>query len=844
MASLDSARSSLSNHDLLTILVCNDSFVRFLDLPTLGRLPQLARQYRGVLSLTSTDPWMNKLYRRLKVTEAVFANLQGIDRRAVLEGVCSFLGRKDGYPQGRGAYQKELPLWWAFVKLPAMEGSKIQDLLAQALRKMKSLRCLCAIKSIPSNIADLCPQEQFQLFDSSQILRVNSCRHCLYSRRYGHFDGLLTVARFPSHPFHTDKHMSCLLPHEHYFLEKTYLRNLALVNCSFLPLSDRPRGLDGLESLVVVDTQPQGIVEDLDGMPALPMLSALALPRSLLSFDGMPQSFQCLMSLDISACPRLVSFQGLPKLPRLRTLKLPQSSDCLSRLLSPATYSAESPKEKSPSRTDGGLGTVMPSLAELWLSSSLCGLDALAATLQTITTLHLVVDEPEYGFEELPSMPELETLSIHGSVANLSWLSGHPDSPASGKGSSHSAACSSRKRSRTPRLQSLVLPASIESLNQVPEYLQTIRLLDLSACTRLRLANGLAQMPALVELKLPMSATDLRFMPAWLNSIRRLSLKGSALESLRGMPAMDSLEMLSLDLPLTSLEGMPSVLPSLQELHLQQHCNLRALGGMSEMPRLKGLSLLRSIATLEGMPTTLESIVCIDIGMCSKLTSLKGLPSMPALRELRFPPNIKSLDIASVHLDSLETLWMNDCMVLKTLEGFPQTPRLKTLHLPPSLESLRGFPEHLEHMSSLDLSGCFRLESLVGFPPSLGLILESLTLPLMLKSLNGLPPAMAAIRVLHLAWAYNRATGEELLRSCSQMPLLQLLGPEDSDPAVIPDSLTALDVTMEAALAAGLPRMPKLGEVALRASAANRRVIGELRAAVDGHRPSVCPKPE
>ncbi|KAI9208409.1 uncharacterized protein BJ171DRAFT_239681 [Polychytrium aggregatum] len=420
-------------------MVCNDAFLATLDLATLTKLPQLARQYRGVLSLVSNRAWMHQLYRKLKITAAIFTGVDvSIDRRQVLEGMCSFCSRKDGCPRSFEAYQKEMPLWWAICRCPSLEANT-RRLLSAGLIQANVDCHACTSNSSQDMVRTLDPQEQFHIVDSARIIQRGHCRSCsgMPHGRFGY-----SVIRFDHHPFHTAEQWSQLLPHELDTIQNRPLRTLRLVNCSFSSVSGWPVAFPFLSDLQLNGKLPEGEIDSLEGMPQMPQLEKLMLPLFLKSLECIPQSLCRLQSLDLGHHAQIASLVGLPLLPSLKILVLPPSILSLQGLpaqldrlvemnmwgcsrLESLRWLPVMPELKllklpqsGPSLNDfdthcsGAL--VSASVTELWIPSSFSGLQMLSAAFATIRTLHVSISGPGDTFVQFLPMPHLEQLLIHG----------------------------------------------------------------------------------------------------------------------------------------------------------------------------------------------------------------------------------------------------------------------------------------------------------------------------------------------------------------------------------------------------------------------------------------------
>ncbi|KAI9204927.1 uncharacterized protein BJ171DRAFT_581606 [Polychytrium aggregatum] len=469
-------------------------------------------------------------------------------------------------------------------------------------------------------------------------------------------------------------------------------------------------------------------------------LNILKLPKNFATLEGMSAGFQLLTELDLSECRLLSSLKGLPPLPSVKTLRLPDVGNRLQDLSDWTRWIRESPRWRSYVRPDGRLATLMPSLIRLHASSALDGLDDLALTLESVKTLRLRSLGANNPTMRPPPMPNLEDVWIVGSVRSLEWIAGFSDWAKYLHLEESKDLKSLAGIPRMARLQSIVLPSSIRTLDGIPEGLTAMYYLDLSRCESLKSMRGLPK-AAHLDIILPNSAHSLELLPAVIGRVKKLQLSGSVhLTSLKGMPLMDW---------------------------------------------LKELKLPASIQTLEGMPPVLPALVRLNLSMCTHLQSLAGLSNLPSMEFIRPPSNLRSLEIASVHWDRLTSLSLQVCEKLESLEGFPVIPNLKTLVLPSSIRSLKGLPPILPRLRTLAILPCrttpHNRTLLEGFP--LMPVLENLDLRADIDSFQGMPPTLSSLRNLVLGPMLSVAQPIGL----SRMPNLEHLslstegGPQDAN---------------------------------------------------------------
>ncbi|KAI9203567.1 uncharacterized protein BJ171DRAFT_568708 [Polychytrium aggregatum] len=104
-------------------------------------------------------------------------------------------------------------------------------------------------------------------------------------------------------------------------------------------------------------------------------------------------------------------------------------------------------------------------------------------------------------------------------------------------------------------------------LEGMPNVLPSLTRLDLSECSELKSLKGMPEMPKLETILLPPSIESLEGMPKELPSLTRLDLSGcTELKSLKGISEMPKLETILLPKSTESLGGLPRELPSLKLL--------------------------------------------------------------------------------------------------------------------------------------------------------------------------------------------------------------------------------------------------------------------------------------
>ena len=248
-------------------------------------------------------------------------------------------------------------------------------------------------------------------------------------------------------------------------------------------------------------------------------------------------------------------------------------------------------------------------------------------------------------------------------------------------------------------------------------------------------------------------------------SLSELALRGSTVESLRGLSKLGNLKFLDLTdcSGLGSLEGLAG-LPKLESLILRNCGDLRNLKGMSDLPSLRSLDLtgclnLESLEGLAGLPK-LDSLILRE---CARLRNLKGMADLSSLRSLDLTGcrNLESLD-GLEKVEGLTSLNLVDCGSLTSLKGLEKLKQLGTLSWAPSSEPWdvrdtrsefqQGPPRvsegdvqknlrllnDLPALNTLNLSGFQRLRDLSGLPELPGLVSLDLSDCEELRTLEGL----------------------------------------------------------------------------------------------------------
>ncbi|KAI9205733.1 uncharacterized protein BJ171DRAFT_567072 [Polychytrium aggregatum] len=878
------AHSSLDSHDLLTILVCNDAFVEIIDLPTLNKLPRLSRQYTRILSLVADDLWNDKLYIHLGI-ESIFDadgeayDVDGIDidERAILEGACHFLSRKNHLPRSHEAYQKELSLWWALAMLPILKCGELGERLDQATGNMPTRLCDCITYDDSKKLETPDLNEQFRLLDASQIIRKDLCEDCEASVNHESVN-YLYIGRFGSNPFYTDSQLAALLPHEYAPLSSALVTNLTLIDCSFASLSGWPNRLDGLSSLCIKRTSQGPPIESLAGMPSIPKLRSLSLPDTFASCEDLPRNTNELANLDISSCTRITSLNGLPSFPNLSSLtlppfiesleSLPQALDQLYWLDLSACIHLKSLKGLPP----------LPRVSQLRLPPSIESLEGLPPDLDRLHSLDFSACIHLRSLEGLPPLPRVSQLELPPSIESLEGLPQVLDQLHH----LNLSACIHLKSLRgLPPLRNLLrfqFPPSIESLEGLPPDLGRLYSLDLSTCIHLKSLRGLPPLPSVSQLTLPKFGRNLNDLSGWVDWLKESPtwnrLIGSSQRLERAIPKLLDLDIAlpiggfdalrgsfgalnSLRINVDGSENVISSLPLMPKLtrlsiagtikDMSQWCeptrpstddSTKQCDGIespmaSKMPNLNFLVLPASIELLDQIPTDLHLARELDLSACERLRSVGGLSPMKNLCRLKLPASLKTLKSMKRELASSPSLTII-APGLETVEGMPAAGLLRDLQLNAPIVTLEGMYPNYPSLRRLSLTSCSNLKSLTGMPQMP--MLEVLSLPYSIETLRGMPTVQESIKTLSL----NRCDKLKSLEGLPSMPrLVELTLPSNLESLDIPSvSLNRLERLQMASCCnlttlEGFPQVPQLKFLSLPSSVTSFKglplTLGSLR---------------
>ncbi|KAI9199363.1 uncharacterized protein BJ171DRAFT_216657 [Polychytrium aggregatum] len=443
--------SALEKHDILTILITNDTFVANLSPKTLSRLIRASKYHRRILDCHSV--WACVLNPLLGITQSLFAGLDpSVDRKIALQGLFCYINRQTPHsPRSPAAHQKELKLWWEVYKSNMLR-SRIRDycgLRNKMLEYPWDLVALISRHRQPPKL--LTSAEEFRFLDSAYILHDPCLFEC----------NRFVMLRSRHHPFLLDSQLTELLPHERFHLERSTKLRLMLYNCTPSIVMDWATP-SRIISLSIEESSTAKLSWDWNELPPDLLVAELSLPCSIESLQTMPQPLMSLTALKLCNCTKLVSLEGLPaRMPKLKELTLPPSLETLQ-----------------------GLPQFMKSLRALdlsqcWNLSNLAGLPTELPGLESLAlppTIRNLEDMPQ-------SMESLVTLIMDQSTLVTS-LVGLPGA--------------------LPKLETLLVPASIESLHGLPRSLNKLESLDLSKCTRLAHLDGLPEnMAHLSRFRLP-----------------------------------------------------------------------------------------------------------------------------------------------------------------------------------------------------------------------------------------------------------------------------------------------------------------------------------------------------
>ncbi|KAI9205336.1 uncharacterized protein BJ171DRAFT_474291 [Polychytrium aggregatum] len=532
MAESTLIQEDLARFDLLTILITNDAFIHTASPPLLTKLLRVSKQTRAILD---TDKiWVQVSLADLQITpEFLFDGVDpSIDRLKVAQGLlCYALRQNQHKPTNSSMLEKENE-FWSEVYRDEQLFSRVQRFCQVTDPEFRFPEDARPNSSKQPSVEEMITIAESQNFRSQWPIVV---------------EGAYSVTIRPNQSRDRNTYVSRLLPFDIPWIDGANKRELIIEDVSFLEVSGWPKTLSDISNLAIEHRDWNQVA------------------GSLISLEGMPRVLPMLTRLDMNRCSELASLKGMPEMPKLKSLQLPESIKSLEgtpKELSMLTRLDLS--ECSELKSLKGMPE-MPKLEKLWLPKSIESLEGMPKELPMLAQLDL------WRYSELKSLKGLPEM---------------------------------------PNLKKLELPKSIESLEDVPKkVLPMLTLLDLRECSELKSLKGMPEMPKLEKLWLPKSIESLEDMPNELPMLERLSLKEcNQLKSLEEISEMPHLKALVLPKSIESLEGMPNELPRLTWFDLSECSELKSLKGMPEMPKLVTLKLPKSAESLGGLPRELPSL--------------------------------------------------------------------------------------------------------------------------------------------------------------------------------------------------------------------------------------------
>ncbi|KAI9206165.1 uncharacterized protein BJ171DRAFT_499002 [Polychytrium aggregatum] len=338
-SSLD--QGGFSRFDLLTVLITNETFIRAASLPLLTKLLRVSKRTRAILSTDQLQKrlWFDYLHI---TTEFLFQGVSpSVNRHDVMQGLrCYVFRQNQRKPTSPSMLEKENKFWF--------EVYRDRQLFNRVQR-------YCQVTD---------PEFRLPEDPRSNGLEGLSVQEMVAVAEIGYleFQWLIKIEEWnrltirPNERRAGSVHVSKLLPFDIPRVDVAMGRKMTVEDVSFLEVSGWPKWLSSIQNLTVkysyreqttdllisleglpkelprlrkFDLRGCSQLASLKGMPEMPMLETLQLPKSIKSPEGIPKELPSLTTLDLSGCSQLTSLKELPEMPMLETLQLPKSIESL-----------------------------------------------------------------------------------------------------------------------------------------------------------------------------------------------------------------------------------------------------------------------------------------------------------------------------------------------------------------------------------------------------------------------------------------------------------------------------------------------------------------------------------
>ncbi|KAI9205313.1 uncharacterized protein BJ171DRAFT_567503 [Polychytrium aggregatum] len=434
----------LARFDLLTILITNDAFIRAASPPLFAKLLRVSKQTRAILN---TDKiWEQLLFHKLQITpEFLFEGVDpSIDRLKVAQGLLCYTQRQNQHrPTNPSMLEKENELWSEVYR---------------DRRLFNRVQRYCQVTDPEFHFPEDARPNRSKQPSVEEMITIAE-------RRNFPFQWPIEMERWPSFTIRPsarrggNTYVSRLLPFDIPKIDRMWTKELTLEDVSFLEVSGWSRWLSNIQELTIRHRNRDRVA------------------GSLISLEGMPKELPMLAKLDLSECIELKSLKGMPEMPKLETLYLPKSIEFLEGMpkeLPMLTWLSMSGCSELKSLK--GMPE-MPKLEKLLLPKSIESLEDMPNELPMLERLSLKECNQLKSLEEISEMPHLKALVLPKSIESLEGMPNELPRLTWFDPSECSELKSLKGMPEMPKLVTLKLPKSTESLGGLPRELPSLKLL-------------------------------------------------------------------------------------------------------------------------------------------------------------------------------------------------------------------------------------------------------------------------------------------------------------------------------------------------------------------------------
>ncbi len=334
-------------------------------------------------------------------------------------------------------------------------------------------------------------------------------------------------------------------------------------------------------------------------------------------------------------------------------------------------------------------------------------------------------------------------------------------------------------------LNSIILPASIESIGDTVFYNTAIREIDLSACSNFT-SIGKDAFKECIKLKtvlLPASIESIGEGAFYNTKITRIDLSACSNLTNIGNYVFNtcySLEEVLLPESIESIGERAFYKTAITQIDLSACSNLTSIGNF----------VFYSCRSLEEvlLPVSIESIGVgafgesaireIDLSACSNLTSIGNyvFDLCRSLEEVLLPASIESIGVAAFFMTAITEIDLSVCSNLSISDSvFSQCSSLEEVLLPASIESIGEGAFSRTAITHIDLSACSNLTSIGKGAFSSCKSLEEVLLPESIESIGDGAFWRTAIRHIDLSACSNLISiGKSVFSGCSSLEEVSL----------------------------------------------------------------------